>query len=85
MTSSSPLYLIDGSGYIFRAYYAIRPLSMRDGTPTQAVVGFARMMLKFMREKTPQHIAMIFDRPEPTFRHKLYTEYKATREKMPEE
>ena len=79
------LYLIDGSGYIFRAYYAIRPLSTSTGLPTNAVLGFARMFGKLLREEKPEHIGIAFDTEEETFRKKEYPEYKANREAPPED
>jgi DNA polymerase I len=79
------LHLVDGSGYIYRAYYAIRPLSTRDGTPTNAVLGFAKMLIKLIKDEHPVRLGLAFDRREPTFRHQLYTEYKANREVQPED
>ena len=79
------LHLIDGSGYIFRAYYAVRPLQSRKGVPTNAVMGFARMLLRLLREEAPQHLAIAFDTGEPTFRHTMYADYKAHRDAPPED
>ena len=79
------LHLIDGSGYIFRAYYGIRSLTTSDGTPTNAVVGFARMIGKLLRTEKPEYLGIAFDGPEKTFRHKLYSEYKANRDAPPED
>lgn len=79
------VYLIDGSGYIFRAYYAIAPLSTSDGFPTNALYGFTRMLLKLIRECTPSHLAVVFDAGEPTFRHRLYDQYKANRLECPDD
>jgi DNA polymerase-1 len=79
------LYVIDGSGYIFRAYYAIRPLSTKAGVPTHAVIGFARMLAKLIRTEQPSYVAVAFDSKEPTFRHALYSEYKANRQAPPED
>ncbi|MFQ5895022.1 MAG: DNA polymerase I [Nitrospinota bacterium] len=80
------LFLIDGSSYIFRAYYAIRqPLSTSKGLSTAAVFGFANMLLKVLREKTPRFLAIAFDRREPTLRHQRYPEYKANRAATPED
>ena len=85
MTTRPTLHLIDGSGYIFRAYYAVRPLSTRAGVPTNAVVGFAKMLGKLLREAQPQLLGIAFDPPEKNFRHAIYSEYKATRQKQPED
>lgn len=79
------LYLVDGSGYIFRAYYGTPGLTTNQGVPTNAVSGFTRLLLKLMREQKPTHIAIAFDRPEPTFRHQIYAEYKANRSLPPED
>ncbi|MBJ80841.1 MAG: DNA polymerase I [Myxococcales bacterium] len=85
MANKEKLYLIDGSGYIFRAFYGIRPLTTSTGIPTNAVVGFARMLLKLLRTEEPKHLAIAFDTPEPTFRHKIYDHYKANRDAPPED
>ena len=79
----SPLYLVDGSGYIFRAYYAIAPLTNSQGLATNALFGFTRMMLKLLRDKKAEHIVVTFDTGEPTFRHDLYEAYKANRAECP--
>lgn len=78
-------YLVDGSGYIFRAFFALTPLTNSKGLPTNALFGFLRMFGKLLREEDPHYIAVAFDRPEPTFRHELYTEYKANRDECPAE
>ena len=85
MSTRPKVFLIDGSGYIFRAYYAIRPLSTREGLPTNAVIGFARMIGKLLRDKKPAYLGMVFDSPEKTFRHKIYDLYKANRDAPPED
>jgi DNA polymerase-1 len=79
------LYLIDGSAYIYRAFYAVRHLSTSSGVPTNAVFGFIGMLNKILREKGPSHMAIALDAPGPTFRHDLSPDYKATRPKMPED
>jgi DNA polymerase-1 len=79
------LFLIDGSGYIYRAYFAIRHLSNSKGQATNAVYGFVNMLLKVVREQQPDHLAVIFDSKGPTFRHQLYPEYKANRAAMPDD
>ena len=81
----SSLYLIDGSSYIYRAYHAIRGLSTRDGFPTNAVFGFANMLLKILRDHQPTYVAIVLDSKGPTFRHERYPQYKANRPPMPED
>jgi DNA polymerase I len=78
-------YLIDGSSYFYRAFYALGRLSNARGMATQAIYGFAQMLLKVLKEKRPDYVGMIFDAPGPTFRHTMYPEYKGTRQKMPED
>ncbi len=82
---SRRLYLIDGSSYIYRAYFAIRHLSNSRGLATNAVLGFVNMLLKVVREHSPDHLAVVFDAKGPTFRKELYPEYKANRVAMPED
>ncbi|MCG6918777.1 MAG: DNA polymerase I [Deltaproteobacteria bacterium] len=79
------LYLIDGSSYIYRAFYAVRHLSTSSGIPTNAIYGFVGMLNRILRERGPSHIAIALDAPGPTFRHDLSPDYKATRPKMPED
>jgi DNA polymerase-1 len=79
------LYLIDGNSYLYRAFYAIRNLSASDGTPTNAIYGFTNMILKILREKSPDYFAVVFDTPGPTHRHEAYKEYKAHRPGMPDD
>ncbi len=79
------IYLIDGSGFIHRAYHAIRGLSNSKGLPTNAVYGFTRMLLKLIQERTPPFIGIFFDAKGPTFRHHLFKAYKANRPPMPED
>lgn len=89
--STAPrLFLIDGSGYIFRAYHALPPLTRAsDGLSVGAVAGFCNMLWKFLEEmkgsEAPTHLAVIFDKSEVTFRNKLYPEYKAHRPPAPED
>ena len=81
-----PLYLIDGSSYLYRAYFAIRtPMTTSSGLHTRAIYGITSMLLKILREKKPEYMAMVWDAKGPTFRHKLYKNYKANRPPMPEE
>ena len=79
------IYLIDGSSYIYRAYYAIRHLSNSKGEATNAVYGFTKMLLTLLREEKPDRVAVIFDAKGPTFRKELYPDYKANRSAMPED
>jgi len=86
-------YLIDGSGYIFRAYYALPPLSRKsDGLPTGAVSGFCSMLFKLLEDSRsddsihkPTHFAVIFDSAKKNFRNDIYAEYKANRSETPED
>lgn len=79
------IYLIDGSSYIHRAYHAIKNLSNSKGLPTNAIFGFAKMLLKLLDEKSPEYVGIAFDLKAPTFRHKLFEGYKASRPAMPED
>jgi len=79
------LFLIDGSNYIYRAFYAIRELSNSKGFPTNAIYGFTNMLMKLCRDWEPDYIAVVFDSKGPTFRHEVYEEYKANRKAMPDE
>lgn len=79
------LYLIDGANLVFRAFYAIRALSNSKGFPTNALYGFAQMLLKLVRDEKPTHIAVVFDTPEPTFRDEMYEDYKAHRKEPPDD
>ena len=90
---SDHFYLIDGSGYIFRAYYALPPLSRKsDGLPTGAVSGFCSMLFKLLEDSRsdesdfrPTHFAVIFDSARKNFRNEIYKEYKANRTEAPED
>jgi DNA polymerase I len=77
------LYLIDGSGYIFRAFFALPQLNNSRGLPTNAVYGFIRMLLKLLKEERPRRIAVVFDSPRKTFRDDLFESYKANRVEAP--
>ncbi len=79
------LLVIDGNSLINRAFYGVRPLTTKDGRFTNGIYGFMNMMLKFQNEYNPDGIAVAFDLKAPTFRHKLFTEYKAGRKGMPDE
>ncbi|MRR58843.1 MAG: DNA polymerase I [Deltaproteobacteria bacterium] len=85
MAEKEILYLIDGSSYIYRAYYAIRHLSSPKGFPTNALYGFTQMLLKVIKDRKPDHVAVVFDHGRQTFRTELYPEYKANRSAMPDD
>lgn len=78
------LIIVDGHSLLYRAFFAVPPLSTRDGTPTNAVYGFLRMLLKLWREEGPDYLAIAFDAPTPTFRHQQFADYKAQRVKAPD-
>ena len=78
------IYLIDGSAYLYRAFHAIKSLSTSKGHPTNATFGFTRILLKLLKEKQPEYAIVFFDVKGPTFRHKMYKEYKANRPPMEE-
>ena len=79
------LVLIDGNSVLYRAFYATPYFATSQGVQTNAVYGFANMLLKIISDIKPTHILVAFDRKEPTFRHQMYTGYKATRKPMPPE
>ncbi len=83
MTDRKRLYLIDGSGYVFRAYHAIQRLSNSKGFPTNALFGFTGMILKVLKDERPDRIAVVLDAAGKTFRDDMYAEYKANRPPMP--
>jgi len=83
VTANSPVYLIDGNSYIFRAFFALPPLSNASGLPVHAVYGFTNMLLKFLKEYRPGFLAVVFDAGRKTFRHRLYQEYKGNRPEAP--
>ena len=79
------LVLVDGSGYIFRAFHGLPMMTRPDGTPINAVFGFTKMLLKLKADLNPSHIIVIFDAGRITFRNEIYGEYKANRSEPPEE
>jgi len=79
------LFLVDGHSHLYRAFFALRGLSTPDGRPTNAAFGFTHMIRKLLQDYQPDYLAVAFDLPGPTFRHKLFAEYKETREAPPEE
>ena len=84
MSHQSPkIYLVDGSGYIFRAFHALPPLTRPDGTPIGAVLGFTNMLIKLLKEKNPDYLVVVFDVSRENFRHKIYPAYKANRQETP--
>lgn len=85
MTDRKKLFLIDVSAYFYRAFYALPPMATSSGLPTNAIYGFTTMLSKLIKEQKPDYLAAALDCPEPTFRHEAYEEYKANREKMPDE
>ncbi len=83
---STRLVLIDGNSLLHRAYHALpKTLTSPDGTVTNAVFGFTRMLFKLIKDLEPTHLAVAFDRPEPTFRHEEYTAYKEHRPEVDDE
>ena len=82
---SDKLVLVDGSGYIFRAFHGLPMMTRPDGTPINAVFGFTKMLLKLMAELKPSHVAIIFDAGHVTFRNEIYPDYKANRTEPPDE
>lgn len=81
------LYLIDGSYFFYRSYFALArtPLFTKKGENTTAIFGFFNQLFKLISERNPEYLAVAFDTKEPTFRHRQFEPYKATREKMPDE
>ncbi|WP_404382111.1 DNA polymerase I [Caenispirillum salinarum] len=79
------VFLVDGSGFIFRAFHALPPMSRPDGTPVNAVYGFTQMLMKLIAETDADHIAVIFDTARKSFRNDFYPEYKAHRPPPPDE
>ncbi len=81
----SELFLVDGSGFIFRAYHALPPLNRPDGTPVNAVLGFTNMLVKLITDMHVPNIAVIFDAARQNYRNDIYAEYKANRDATPED
>ncbi len=80
-----PLLVIDGNSILNRAFYGIKTLTTHDGTPTNALVGFLNIYLRLLEQTHADAVAVAFDRKAPTFRHKMYADYKAGRKSMPDE
>ncbi|MCK4629924.1 MAG: DNA polymerase I, partial [Bacteroidales bacterium] len=87
MTGNKKLFLLDAYALIFRAYYAFihNPVKTSQGLNTSAIYGFINTLNDIIKNQNPSHIAVVFDPPSPTFRHKMYKEYKANREATPED
>jgi DNA polymerase-1 len=86
MSEAAPrLLLVDGSGYLFRAFFALPPMTRPDGTPVNAVLGFTSMLWKLLQEHPDDHVVVVFDAGKKSFRNDLYEAYKANREEAPEE
>jgi len=85
MSTAADLVLVDGSSYLYRAFHALPPLSNSRGEPTGALLGVLNMLLKFLKDYQPAHIAVVFDAPGRTFRDDLFAQYKAHRPSMPDD
>lgn len=85
MIEPETLYILDGSYYVFRAFYAIQSLSNSKGFPTNGLFAFTNMLLNVIRDEKPHHLVVAFDPPGDTFRNELYEAYKANRESPPDE
>ncbi len=79
------LYLVDGSGYIFRAYHALPPMNRRDGTPTNAVFGYSQMLLKLIANTETDYLVVVFDAARKNYRNDIYSDYKANRPEAPDD
>ena len=85
MNKVDKLVLIDGHSILNRAFYGVPDLTNAQGLHTNAIYGFLNIMFKILDEETPDYLAVAFDVPVPTFRHKMFEAYKGTRKPMPEE
>ena len=85
MNKPNRLILIDGSAYIFRAYYALPPMSRKDGTPINAVFGFTNMLVKLIEDYQEDKMIVVFDAARKNFRNSIYPDYKANRGDTPED
>src|ERR1700722_14955289 len=83
--SASKLILVDGSGYLYRAFNALPPLTNSKGEPTGAILGVLNMLNKMIKEEAPDRIGVVFDAPGRTFRDDLFDQYKAHRAPMPDD
>ncbi|MGH8204084.1 MAG: 5'-3' exonuclease, partial [Steroidobacteraceae bacterium] len=85
MAKSGKLWLVDGSSYLYRAFFALPPLTTSQGAPTGALLGVLNMLAKLLREEKPELIAVVMDAPGKTFRDELFEQYKAHRPPMPDD
>jgi DNA polymerase-1 len=85
MSKQTPLVLVDGSSYLYRAFFGLPPLTSPTGEPTGALYGVTNMLKKLMSEYAPEHVAVVFDASGKTFRDELFEEYKANRPPMPDD
>ena len=85
MKKENRLILVDGSAYIFRAYYALPPMTRKDGTPVNAVFGFTNMLVKLIEDYRDEKLIVIFDAARINFRNKIYKDYKANRGETPDD
>lgn len=85
MNDTRTICLVDGSGYIFRAFYALPPMKRPDGTPVNAVYGFINMLMNLIKENGCEHIVVIFDAKRKNYRNEIYPEYKENRKQTPPE
>ncbi|MCY3981045.1 MAG: DNA polymerase I, partial [Alphaproteobacteria bacterium] len=87
MTANVPrhVFLVDGSGYIFRAFHALPSMTRLDGTPVNAVYGFTTMLMRLVEDTDADRIAIVFDVARTTFRNSIYADYKANRPAPPPE
>jgi len=85
MTAPRHVFLIDGSGFIFRAFHGLPPMTRPDGTPVNAVYGFTNMLMKLLADADADHVAVVFDTSRQTFRSEIYPQYKAHRPPPPDE
>ena len=84
-TKKKELYLLDASSYIYRAFHALPKFTTKEGFPTGAIYGFARMLLSLLKKKDVKYMAVCFDSKAPTFRHKQFADYKKNRPPMPDD
>ena len=80
-----PIYLMDGSAFVYRGFYANQSMQRSDGFPTSALFIVARILMRILREEQPRHFAFVLDGHGPNFRHELFPLYKAQRSATPED
>ena len=83
--TQEPVYLVDGSSFLYRGFYAYPDLKRSDGFPTNAIFIVLRILTRLLREERPEFLGFFLDGKGPNFRHELYPEYKANRPRMPED